>query len=221
MPPNVEPSPEDVDNESIDEPTILVATVRAQLALVDSFRRWMHEDLKDEWKKYGDIFSTVSSRLDSYRQWLLDAEQNPTSAVPQPVPWGVRARVQPGSSGLTILVTGTRPNDQFEIFAKDKMEVEYLLSDRYFGCISKMCQGFSQAEKDIATMLQIAQETEQEQSKLSQAPELTTQTHIRLLKEYNDIKDIGQQLIGLVAENKGVRIGTLYESGQYGVETED
>ncbi|KAK3685311.1 hypothetical protein B0T22DRAFT_382916 [Podospora appendiculata] len=211
-----------VDNEPIDEPTVLAATVQAQLSLVDSFRRWMHEDLKDEWKKYADIFSTVSSRLDSYRQWLVDVEQYPTDAAPQPVvPWALRARVQPGSGGLTILVTGTRPNNQFEIFAKDKKEAEYLLSDQYFGCFSKMCQGFSQAEMDIAAMLQMARETKQERSALSQAPEVTTQTHIRLLKEYNDIKDIGQQLIGLVAENKGVRIGALYESGQYGVEAED
>jgi hypothetical protein len=35
------------------------------------------------------------------------------------------------------------------------------------------------------------------------------------------MKDIGQQLIGLVAENKGVPIGSLYQSRQYGVGPED
>jgi hypothetical protein len=55
----------------------------------------------------------------------------------------------------------------------------------------------------------------------SQPAEATVQTRIRRLKEYNDMKDIGQQLIGLVAENRGVRVGTLYENGEYGVAADD
>lgn len=55
----------------------------------------------------------------------------------------------------------------------------------------------------------------------SQPAEVTVQTHIRRLAEYNDMKDIAQQLIGLVAENRGVRIGTLYESGEFGVTADD
>jgi hypothetical protein len=51
----------------------------------------------------------------------------------------------------------------------------------------------------------------------SQPPEATVQTYIRGLQEYNEIKDIGQQLIGLIAENRGVPIRTLYENGEYGV----
>jgi hypothetical protein len=48
-------------------------------------------------------------------------------------------------------------------------------------------------------------------------PETTVKTYIRGLQEYNEIKDIGQQLIGLIAENRGVPIRTLYENGEYGV----
>lgn len=55
----------------------------------------------------------------------------------------------------------------------------------------------------------------------SQPPEDTVQTHIRRLKEYNNLKDIGQQLIGLIAENRGVRVGTLYETGEFGVSADD
>lgn len=55
----------------------------------------------------------------------------------------------------------------------------------------------------------------------SQPAEVIVQTHIRRLKEYNDMKDIGQQLIGLVAENRGVPVGTLYESGEFGVSAKD
>ena len=55
----------------------------------------------------------------------------------------------------------------------------------------------------------------------SAPPRTIVQDHIRLLRQYNDIKDIGQQLIGLVAENRGVPIGSLYQSGQYGVVPSD
>jgi len=50
-----------------------------------------------------------------------------------------------------------------------------------------------------------------------QTPEVTIQTYIRHLKEYNDMKDIAQQLIGLVAENRGVPVGSLYRNREFGV----
>ncbi|TEA18714.1 hypothetical protein C8034_v012002 [Colletotrichum sidae] len=42
--------------------------------------------------------------------------------------------------------------------------------------------------------------------------------HVKLLKEYNEIKDVGQQLIGMVAENP---VGSLYENGEFGVGPKD
>ncbi|KAF4831777.1 hypothetical protein CGCSCA4_v013901 [Colletotrichum siamense] len=33
--------------------------------------------------------------------------------------------------------------------------------------------------------------------------------HVKLLREYNEIKDVGQQLMGLVAENRGATVGSL------------
>ncbi|KAF6828889.1 duf1337 domain-containing protein [Colletotrichum musicola] len=45
--------------------------------------------------------------------------------------------------------------------------------------------------------------------------------HIKLLREYNQIKDVGQQLMGIVAENRGVTVGSLYKSGEFGVGLKD
>ncbi|RKF81894.1 hypothetical protein GcM3_030027 [Golovinomyces cichoracearum] len=39
----------------------------------------------------------------------------------------------------------------------------------------------------------------------------TVRRHIKLLHDYNDIRDIGQSLIGMIAEQRGVQIGSLYD----------
>jgi len=44
-------------------------------------------------------------------------------------------------------------------------------------------------------------------------------TRVRQLQEYNDVKDIGTQLMGLIAENKGVRIAEVQRD--FGVEGSD
>ena len=38
----------------------------------------------------------------------------------------------------------------------------------------------------------------------------TVKRHIKLLHDYNDIKDVGQGLIGMIADNRGIRVGELY-----------
>jgi len=47
----------------------------------------------------------------------------------------------------------------------------------------------------------------------------TVKTHISLLHEYNEIRDIGQGLLGMVADNRGVRISDVY--GEFGVDVKD
>jgi hypothetical protein len=54
----------------------------------------------------------------------------------------------------------------------------------------------------------------------SQAPQKTVDDHINKLKVYNDLKDVAQELMGMVAENHGVPVATLYD-GQYGVTSKD
>ncbi|KAL2854717.1 Swi5-domain-containing protein [Aspergillus pseudodeflectus] len=42
-------------------------------------------------------------------------------------------------------------------------------------------------------------------AKLKNDPSETVKRHIRLLHEYNEIKDVGQGLIGLIADARGMR----------------
>ncbi|RDL39318.1 uncharacterized protein BP5553_03658 [Venustampulla echinocandica] len=47
----------------------------------------------------------------------------------------------------------------------------------------------------------------------------TVKSHIKLLHDYNDIRDVGQGLIGMIADNRGVRVGELYK--EFGVGLKD
>ena len=38
-----------------------------------------------------------------------------------------------------------------------------------------------------------------------------------MLHDYNDIKDVGQGLLGMIADNRGVRVGELYEEFGVGI----
>ncbi|PSS22435.1 hypothetical protein M430DRAFT_137674 [Amorphotheca resinae ATCC 22711] len=71
-------------------------------------------------------------------------------------------------------------------------------------------------EQEIAQTRAKLQEVSQE---LNYPAAATVKKHIKLLHEYNDIRDIGQGLIGMIAENRGVRIGELYE--EFGVGLKD
>ncbi|KAK7706301.1 hypothetical protein SLS64_007641 [Diaporthe eres] len=57
--------------------------------------------------------------------------------------------------------------------------------------------------------------------KYLQPAESTVSEHIKLLRQYNKVKDVGQQLIGLNADNRGVPVGSLYSDEHYGVGPKD
>ncbi|KAK5166240.1 uncharacterized protein LTR77_008501 [Saxophila tyrrhenica] len=61
-------------------------------------------------------------------------------------------------------------------------------------------------------------EDEKTKSALASA-NVTIKEHISLLHKYNEIKDIGQGLMGLIAESRGVRVATVMED--YGMGEKD
>lgn len=47
------------------------------------------------------------------------------------------------------------------------------------------------------------------------------ENHIRLLRQYNEVKDVGQQIIGMIADNRGVPIASLYQDEEFGLTADD
>ena len=41
-------------------------------------------------------------------------------------------------------------------------------------------------------------------------PQATVKAHIKLLHDYNEIRDVGQGLMGIIADNRGVRARDIY-----------
>lgn len=51
------------------------------------------------------------------------------------------------------------------------------------------------------------------------AANIRIKAHIKQLQDYNDIKDVGTQLMGLIAEKRGVRIVEVQD--EFGIEADD
>lgn len=47
-------------------------------------------------------------------------------------------------------------------------------------------------------------------------PQATVKTHIKLLHDYNEIRDVGQGLMGIMADNRGVRVRDVYQDFDVG-----
>ncbi|OOF92229.1 hypothetical protein ASPCADRAFT_9092 [Aspergillus carbonarius ITEM 5010] len=68
-------------------------------------------------------------------------------------------------------------------------------------------------------IMEIESQIAQTKTKLKNDPSTTAQRHIRLLHEYNEIKDIAQGLMGLIADARGVRQVDVQR--EYGVDDRD
>ncbi|KAJ5364775.1 DNA repair protein SWI5 [Penicillium cataractarum] len=66
---------------------------------------------------------------------------------------------------------------------------------------------------------QLEAEISEIKTQLKNDPSETVKRHIRLLHEYNEIKDIAQGLMGLIAEARGVRHVDVQR--EYGVKEQD
>ncbi|KAH6641275.1 Swi5-domain-containing protein [Chaetomium tenue] len=194
-------------SSSYDSDDAIGIAIRTQTSLATSFQQWLTPKKHDDGDRH-EVIARVQSRLDSYKQWLQEVNTVPINVLGDVEPWDMSARVQPGDEdGSVILVTGPGSGEPIEIAAKNERELRYLMS----------CNAFAKSQDTLRLLLRTSSELQDAESELSQPPDATVKTYIRRLQEYNDIKDIGQQLIGFIAENRGVSVRTIYEQGEFGV----
>jgi len=75
------------------------------------------------------------------------------------------------------------------------------------------------AEREPADNASETSDSEPTDAEITAAANKLVQGHIKLLHEYNEIKDVGQGLMGLIADQRGVRIVEVQD--EFGLESKD
>ncbi|KAK7731529.1 hypothetical protein SLS53_008769 [Cytospora paraplurivora] len=119
----------------------------------------------------------------------------------------------------TFEISGPCANDHFEVVVSNAGKA--VQTAQYVAGVDAAFQRLKDIRGRCLQLVQKQQELDHEQNSLRQTAETTVNDHIRLLRQYNKMKDVGQQLIGLIAENRGVPIGSLYVDREYGVGPDD
>ncbi|KAF6223523.1 hypothetical protein HO133_000366 [Letharia lupina] len=76
-------------------------------------------------------------------------------------------------------------------------------------------------EAKIAALESQIRETEDKRREVdgqlkTKDPQATVKAHIKLLHDYNEIRDIGQGLMGIIADNRGVPVREVYQDFNVG-----
>ncbi|KAK0652643.1 Swi5-domain-containing protein [Cercophora newfieldiana] len=196
----------------------IVKIVSEHLAAVDNFDAQL-DNFIAAGRDYGGFVSRIQRRVASFKEWIETAEENCHVARDREVgPWAVAARREAPSK---VVLTGPAADDEEEVETENEDEADYLMSDHFIGMLAENCQMFHELETLMVQLIHAYASVKDAKANLGVPADEAVQSHIRLLKQYNDVKDVGQQLIGLIAENRGVPIKTLYENGDYGVTAED
>ncbi|KAK0727549.1 hypothetical protein B0T26DRAFT_738222 [Lasiosphaeria miniovina] len=200
---------------------VLSSAVQTQLSLIASFDRWLDHHL-EAGRDYGNMPTWVKRRLSAYKKDLVEAERAPSSMTASLLKnanqWGFKVDTKEDGR-IEIMRAPTCLFPGVSIMPHDEAEADFIAG--FLGYMEKVCNAFERAEKEIAALVEAVVAFEAERASLSQPAEVTIQSHVKLLKEYNDMKDYGQQMIGLIAENLGFPARNFYETGQYGVGPKD
>ncbi|ROV94042.1 hypothetical protein VMCG_08275 [Cytospora schulzeri] len=176
-----------------------------------------------EGRMIGGLLEAVSTHLEQFerevmRTQTLDGDQpRPTPLLSDP--WGTVRAVIDALDAKTVDISGPGPNDHFEVVLSNPAEA--MQTVEYVAGIDAACRKLKEIHGCCLQLVQKRQEVNREHKRLKQPAETTVNDHIRLLRQYNKTKDVGQQLIGLIAENRGVPVGSLYSDQDYGVGSDD
>ncbi|KAK2602126.1 hypothetical protein N8I77_008685 [Diaporthe amygdali] len=176
----------------------------------------------------GGLLTAILRHLARFREQVQfqnaeseDDQQNhkPFSLSSLPNIWGPIIAEVHSIGGDRISITGPGPDDRFEVPVCSPDDASRTIT--FVAGIDAVCRTMRDMRDHCMLVIQKRKELGEAQKSLKQPAETTVNEHIKLLRQYNKIKDVGQQLIGLNADNRGVPVGSLYKDDHYGVGPKD
>ncbi|OAA56546.1 DNA repair protein, swi5 [Niveomyces insectorum RCEF 264] len=175
---------------------------------------------------YKAFIALLLERLRAHEAWLLSKQTGKHSDCP--VQWS-NITVAPGeteaeTSALFLRIAGPGVDDVNTITVKD----EEAATKRS----SVLARAAQQASLVVARQNLDGHTQQQPQLSNKEATDRNgnvdadadadaNRRHIARLKQYNDLRDVGQQLIGIIADNRGVPVRSLYADDRFGVGPDD
>ncbi|EFX00258.1 DNA repair protein, swi5 [Grosmannia clavigera kw1407] len=160
-----------------------------------------------------NFLTRLLCQLEEHLQWL--ARGNGTDLPPQ---WGhITTRREPAGNtahGFVLHINGPGEGEMFTIMV-DGDEAASALEAKMQD-YDKMSLALARAVTQASSLFQL-QQTPNHITSTDKA----AQAHIALLKRYNDVRDVSQQLIGIIADSRGLSVRALYENDAYGVGIDD
>ncbi|ROV89994.1 hypothetical protein VPNG_09999 [Cytospora leucostoma] len=190
----------------------------ADIDFIDGFRNACARNIV-EGHDLGGLLQAVSAHLDRFENEVRRVGSQEVDNV-WPIsqlldPWGPIVSAKNVLHPNTIEISGPCVNDHFEVVVSNAGKA--VQTAQYVTGIDAAFRRLTDIRGRCLQLGQKQHDLDHEQKSLRQTAETTVNDHIRLLRQYNKMKDVGQQVIGLIAENRGVPIGSLYADQEYGV----
>ncbi|KAG8159179.1 hypothetical protein KVR01_010840 [Diaporthe batatas] len=169
----------------------------------------------------GGLLAAILDHLAHFKAHIHD-DGSGTALVGTGNVWGpirAEAHTSRGKSEVTVTITGPGPEDRFYVPLSSHDDASHTVA--FVSGVDAACRAIKDIHSHCVLVIQKRQALEAAQIRLTQPADSTVSEHIRLLRQYNKVKDAGQQLIGLNADNRGVPVGSLYADEHYGVGPND
>lgn len=177
----------------------------------------------------GGLLTAILDHLGHFKERIqvdsagsaIDQQEHSSAALPPPPDvWGpVIAEAHASHEEHKVSITGPGPDDHFQVPVGNTDDASRTIA--FVAGVDAACRIMKDMYNHCVLVIKKRQELEEGQSRLGQPAESTVSEHIKLLRQYNKVKDVGQQLIGLNADNRGVPVGSLYSDEHYGVGPKD
>ena len=196
-------------------------------------------------RHYAGFRARMKSHLETYKSEILKVKSgaawNESSIkIWKPISHG-RADSISQSGSVKFVVRGPHPDDIHEVIVENADEITCVEKGGYINIVNQAVSNspshgvrtsypltgptqsslLLELDRVVGYIFEACDSIRAESAGLRRSSRAIVDDHVCLLKQYNEMKDTGQQLIGLVAENRGVPVGGLYQTLEYGVEPSD